>query len=295
MTSSFSFASRKSVDPSESFFDRPVEALADGVRCSGDSPLFREERDHFCDRIFRGFRCRVVIEVDTLRHGSGVLWVRGFFDEPRFGESVIDRNACRDFQLDNFFVGKAIQFHDDGAKGVTVSRDQYVFPLLKLRDDFLFEVRERSCRSHGQAFASGRCHVVATAPDFDLVGTEFFSHFRFIFSLEFAVHPFVEFPGTDDRDSGVFGFFAVDFRPILEFFVFGMEDEGDFSCGVFAHCEHGRHLGAYECGGEDDVYGEVFDFFACIEGFVDPFDGKGNIDPACEDIELIPDRLAVPQ
>ena len=54
------------------------------------------------------------------------------------------------------------------------------------------------------------------------------------------------------------------------------------------HGKHSGHLGAYKRGDKDDIDGDIFDFFARIEGFLNTFFAEGDINPACKEVSFVP-------
>src|SRR5512135_1947315 len=87
---------------------------------------------------------------------------------PQFIDLIDDRHAIRDVKLDNLLFAQAVQLHDDSPKAVAVRGDQHVLAGLRLGENAVVEIGQRSGGRVLQALAVRRRNVVTAAPELNL-------------------------------------------------------------------------------------------------------------------------------
>ena len=146
-----------------------------------------------------------------------------------------------------------------------MGHDEDILALSDVAEDGALKEGYGALLSHFEGFAVGGRHVVAAAPDVDLLFAVFGAHVVFVESGEVTVIAFVQCEIADGRDVQGDGF----------------EDEGEGS------------LGAGEGAGVGDIEAVAAQTFAGTSSFFLAFGGEGHVHPAGEAVFEIPEGLAV--
>lgn len=85
---------------------------------------------------------------------------------------VDDRNTGSELNLEDLLSSEALEGHDHGAEGVTVSGDQDLLSLLDAGEDLGLVVGEDTVGSELERLSAGRRNIERAAPDVDLLLSE---------------------------------------------------------------------------------------------------------------------------
>ena len=176
-------------------------------------------------------------------------------------EFVHQRNAGRDVELEDLFLRKVIEVHDERAEAVPVGDDDQPLTLLHAGENRRFPVRENALERVLQALAVGGRDVKTAAPYLDLRIPEFLRRLRLVEPLQVAVMPLVQRLVIVDGDRLLPG---------------DVEDDVE------------RVVGPLENRSECVIEFVLLQLFTCGLRLFDPFLGKGNVDPAGEAVFKVP-------